>query len=148
MTTEHKLFLKTSGNRPDFRLVKTWLWDEAHKTDSEGNSYNPASQEWTDLYLGSRENANESIEIFPVTEDPLILQISGSTKEMAARVAYFLLHETAGQLFEDETLSGNIKLEDLKIQLGNFDIEKATKRTTESVWRKSSLDNPYPNLKN
>jgi hypothetical protein len=146
MTREPKIFLKTSSDRPDFRLVKTWLWDETHNTDSDGNSYNPASRHWTDLYLSSRQNSNETIEIYPASEDPLILQINGSTNEIVSRAAYFLALETGGQLFKDESLSNDIKLEDLKLQVGNFDIETAIKRTKESIWRKSSIDNPYPNL--
>lgn len=146
MTTDHKIFLKTSKNRPDYRLVNTWLWYEHHNFDSDGNSYNPASRDWTELYMSSRQNSNETIEIYPISEDPLILQISGTTNEMVSRTAYFLGLETNGQLFKDEELLNNIKLEDLKLQIGNFDIEKAIERTNESIWRKSSLDNPYPNL--
>lgn len=146
MTKEHKIFLWTSNERPDFRLVKTWLWDETHNTDSDGNSYNPASRHWTELYLSSRQNVNENIHIYPVSEDPLVLEISGSTPELMSSVAYFLAFETNGQLFRNESLTNVIQLEDLKSEVGSFDIERAIKRTKESVWRNSSMDNPYPNL--
>src|SRR5690606_20380791 len=118
MTTEHKIFIKISNDRPDFRLVATWLWIKPHDIDSDGDSDNPASRQWTELYLSSRQNSNETIDIYPISENPLILRINGSTNEMVSRAAYFLALETNGQLFSDEALSDNIGLEDLKLQVG------------------------------
>ena len=144
MRTEKIIFIEISNERPDFRLVATWLWNGPHDIDSDGNSDNPASRQWTELYLCSRQNSDEMIDISPVSENPLILRVNGSTSEMVSRAAYFLAVETNGQLFTDEALSNSIGLEDLKLQVGNFDIENAMKRTRESRWRKSSIDKPYP----
>ena len=146
MALKYKIFLKPSCDRPDFRLVATWLWSEFHNYDSDGNSYNPASREWTCLRLCNRVISGEEVEIYPICEDPLILLIKASTSEMKARVALFLAKETKGELYEDEKLIEKLSLDLMKLEVGDFNIRKAEKRTKVSIWRKSSLEIPYPNL--
>jgi hypothetical protein len=44
-----KLDVRVAGPRPDFRLVLAFVWGDA-ETDTEGNSRNAASREWTELW--------------------------------------------------------------------------------------------------
>ncbi|MDO1451958.1 hypothetical protein Q0590_37160 [Rhodocytophaga aerolata] len=137
-----------NGPRPDFRLVESFLWSDFHNTDTDGNSYNPASRDWTELYIASRENKDEVIDINPINNNPLILEIKASNEILGNRVAYFLAKETLGQvIYKEETDLTDADF--LLDKLGsNFNLQEALERAERSIWRKSTLENPYPNLKN
>jgi hypothetical protein len=140
------LYLRVKGNRPDFRIVKTFIWGELHKTDSDGDSNNPASRTWTELYIASREVKNEYVDIYPVTTEPLVLKIQSPDIELTKQVTLFLAEETAGDIFADETLSILLTKVELmpSIDFNEYRIRK--ERTKDSVWRQSTLENPYPNI--
>lgn len=140
------MYLKPVDSRPDFRLVKVWLWGENHETDSYGNSFNPADRDWTELYLSSRKKDNEYIDIYPICENPPVLQIKGSAIEIILQTAYFLCVETNGQLSYSPDFHKTVNLDQIKKRIGAFNISEARERTDKSIWRKSSLNNPYPNL--
>lgn len=142
MATFH---LKPTGPRPDFRLVITFLWDEMHDVDSDGNSTNPASRDWTELYLINRELEAEVVDVTALQLEPLILAVSSDLEYLAARVAYFLGRETRGELLVEN--GGVASLETLVSRIGkDFDLGAALSRADESVWRRSTLSQPYPNL--
>ena len=44
-----RFFVQPEGPRPDFRLVITFLGGDSHNVDTDGNSHNPASRDWTCL---------------------------------------------------------------------------------------------------
>jgi hypothetical protein len=144
MTT--KLFVKPSGLRPDSRLVISFLWKDLHNVDSDGDSYNPASRTWTELYLANRECSSEVVDVAPVQADPLVLKIQSESQVLAHRVAYFLTRETAGEV--GPTIGTSIPLEELATQLGaDFDLDCALRRADHSIWRSATEANPYPNLR-
>ncbi len=136
-------FIKPLTLRPDFRLVITFLWSDLHNVDTEGNSSNPASQEWTELYVMNRENEHEVFNVDPVAEQPLTLRICSDLHELAARVAYFLATETQSQVAVSEAGPWHDP-EWLNDQVGDFDLAEATRRADRSRWRRATIENPYP----
>ena len=140
------LYVRTSGLRPDFRLVIAFLWSDLHNCDTDGDSHNPASREWTELYCKNRENPAEVFDVAPVAEQPLILEVTSADPALAARVAYFLAIEADGTWADCQ--SGPFRdareLEDVLSE--GFDLAAALERAARSVWRKATLDAPYPNL--
>jgi hypothetical protein len=140
------LFLKVNSDRPDFRIIKVFIWGEKHNTDSDGDSYNPASRTWTQLYIGSREVKGQSIDICPLTSDPLIMKIQSPDKELAKQVTLFLSEETNGEIFADEALRTRLTNDEIKRNINVKDYNQRKLRTKNSIWRQSTLDNPYPNL--
>ena len=135
----HTIAVQINSERPDFRLFWIFLWGEDHRFDSDGDSYNPASRDWTELYMSSREIGNQTFEILKIKDEPLVFEVSSANHCLLNRVTFFLKRETNGITEEtDETLVQNMG--------EDFDLEEALKRADESVWRTSSLDNPYPNI--
>ena len=125
-----------NGDRPDYRLFRVFLWGNDHKFNSDGDSYNPASRTWTELYMSSRE-VRASFEIYQVSDNPIIFEVKSSNKNILNRAALFLAKETAGQIVSsDNTLHPYYSLSD---KLGDFfDLQQALERADRSVWREST----------
>lgn len=139
-TTFH---VKPAGPRPDFRLVITFLWSDSHNVDSDGDASNPASRDWTELYLMNREETAEEVEVYPSQATPLILAVDSDREYLSARVAYFLARETRGEVAMES--GGYLSPDVLVSRLGaGFDLAAALQRADDSVWRRSTLDSPYP----
>jgi hypothetical protein len=137
--------VRPAGPRPDFRLVVTFLWSEMHNVDSDGNSLNPASKDWTELYLMNREKRLEVVQVYPLQEKPLILVVESEVVYFAARTAFFLARETNGDIIDQEGRCCSYEV--LCSQLGEgFDVVEALRRADASVWRQATLEHPYPNL--
>lgn len=147
MNSVIQLYLTPKQSMPDYRLLITWLWSEFNNTDSDGNSFNPASNDWNELYLCNREKTNEVININPIDKSAKTLEITGSTKELIFQTAYFLAIETKGKISLDSKGVKVIGLEEMTKLVSNFDLNSATKRVAKSIWRKATLENPYPNLR-
>jgi hypothetical protein len=144
MTT--KLFVNPSGPRPDFRLVISFLWKDFHNVDTDGDSHNPASRAWTELYIANRECPSEIVEVLPARLDPLVLKVQSESEVLAHRVAYFLARETAGEVAAETGAS--ISLGELATRLGaDFDLDRAIRRADQSIWRSATEANPYPKLR-
>jgi hypothetical protein len=136
--------VKPAGPRPDFRLVVSFLWSDMHNVDSDGDSYNPASRDWMELYLKNREVPSEVVSVHPLEMDPLILAVESESEALAARTAFFLARETDGEVADGEGKFGRYTT--LESRVGaEFDHEAALRRADASVWRKATLENPYPN---
>ncbi len=77
--------------------------------------------------------------------NPEWMEISSTNVFIARRVAYFLARETDSPiLLPDGTTQ---TLESLAEELGpDFDLQTALQRADKSVWRKATLEKPYPNL--
>lgn len=147
MNDEHEFLVRLEGPRPDFRTVISFLWSDFHNVDSEGNSHNPASREWTDLYLQNRENEDEIVDVMEMEKAPLILRIASPIRLIALGVAYFLVHWSSGDILDPKTkrsINQQIVMDDLE---SNFDLLVRIERAERSIWNSSTLDNPYPNLK-
>jgi hypothetical protein len=142
-----QFFVQPQGLRPDFRLVVTFLWGDFHNVDTDGNSYNPASREWTVLFCQNRECEGEVFEVGPFSERPLVLRVDSPLPALAARVAWFLAKETQSEVALEPTGPWH-EVSWLKDQVGAFDLTEAARRASLSCWRRATLDNPYPNLRN
>jgi hypothetical protein len=142
-----KIYVLTPEERPDYRLVTTYLWHDFHNVDTSGNSYNPASREWTELTITNRENQIERIDVYPVQQSPLILVIKSNLDYLAARTAYFLARQTHGKV--STSLEGDYKEpESLLERVGDrFDAEEAMRRVKNSPFSRATLEDPYPNLR-
>lgn len=145
MNTDFTFFLNPKKERPDFRLIISWLWDDEHDTDTEGDSYNPASREWTELYIANRENKNEKIDIFPTTKNPLLLEISATTKELAYKLVYFLSEQTEGNIFKEKEMNNIVSKNELLEFIDSDWLKNAIERVDKSIWKNTTLENPYPN---
>ena len=84
--------------------VACFLWGPDVDFDSDGNSKIPNDTFWTELTVETRTVPTERVDIDPMIEDPLILQIKGSTEIIAARTAFYLAETTYGEI--SETASG------------------------------------------
>ncbi len=147
----HYFYIQPNGPRPDYRLFIAFLWHEGQNVDSDGDSYNPASKDWTYLFLCNRENEAEHMMISPVIREDapkgsLILEVKSGCDYLAARCAYFLAVSTRSGVSEKASesayhpaaLAERIKTE--------FDVEAAMQRVENSPFSHSTLENPYPNL--
>jgi hypothetical protein len=139
-------FLRTPNPRPDFRLVLTFLWSDNRDCDTEGNSRNPASREWTELYCRNRETPAEVFDVSPVNAEPLVLVVESPHGWLAARIAYFLAVESVGSVADkpDGVYTGPHVLTS---KMGDFDLEAANERVRQSVFQGATLEDPYPNLR-
>jgi hypothetical protein len=142
---EYTLQVTINGDRPDFRIFSVFLWGDDN-FDSDGDSYNPASRTWTWLYMASREVQGQYFEIYQMSESPLIFEVKSPNINIANRVALFLAKETNGQIISpDNNLYPYNFLTD---KLGDsYNLQEAFERADRSIWRESTLENPYPNIK-
>jgi len=147
---EHSIYcfyIRPNGPRPDFRVVKAFLWSDARNVSSDGDSYNPASRDWTYLFLCNRNNATEMVMVSQMPpEPPLVLEIKSKCEYMAVRCAYFLAVQTNSDIAETPT-GGAFDPDGLVEKMGaDFDPDAAMRRAEQSLFARSTLENPYPNL--
>lgn len=139
-------FVKPLHVRPDFRLIAAFLWGDGHRTDSDGDSDNPASRSWTWLYLRSRERAGERVDLDMVEGTEACMRIRSEVPWLAAAVASFLGVEGKAQVRrEGDSEWGEAPSH--ADAVGAFDFDAAMERARVSVWRESTLEDPYPNLR-
>jgi hypothetical protein len=139
-------FIKPMDGRPDFRLVLTFIWGDQCNCDTDGNSFNPASREWTELYSHNREIPTEVFDVSLYSQEPLLLQVESPHEWLAARVAYFLAVESQGLISEqpNDTFGSP---ESIRARMGEFDLEAAKERVRQSHFQGATVDDPYPNLR-
>lgn len=147
MNNKFSLRVKVNSARPDFRVFGTYFFgDDFYNYDSEGNSFPVSSREWTELYMSSRQVKDLWFDINWINNNGmLILEITSNKTETVNIIAYFLAKETDGQILDNT--NNIVSLDTLKSSMGNFDLEKRLLLAEQSVWRKSSETNQYPNLK-
>lgn len=140
-----KFYISIYKQRPDFRLVIAFLWHDGQNVDTEGDSYNPASRDWTELYIKNREQPDEIVNISPHRSSPLILIVESNLEYLAARVAYFLAVVTDGRVATDQ--NGEFAPSEILLsRIGDFDVDAALQRVAKSPFSSPTRDNPYPNL--
>ena len=140
-----QFYVNAERDRPDFRLVVTYLWHDLYNVNTDGNSPNPASRDWTELFIQNRQDETETVDIVAAMEDPLILLIESQTDHLAARTAYFLAEFMSTGISDAQ--DGPFR-EPATIQhaIGTgFDVTEAMARVQSSPFMNSTLDNPYPN---
>ncbi|HLX63963.1 MAG TPA: hypothetical protein VKX17_22010 [Planctomycetota bacterium] len=141
MNTIH-IFVAAPRCRPDFRVIIAFLWGDNENVDTDGDSFNPASRDWTELYIANRNNG-EIVDINPSQKSPLILDVQSDKVYLAARVAYFLAVSMGSKILMPPDKDFR-SLDILIPLLGNFDLDAALKRAGSSPFLNSSLENPYP----
>ncbi|NDV60548.1 hypothetical protein [Bacteroides sp. 519] len=146
MNDNYLLKVKINSKRPDFRVFGTYFFgDDFHNYDSEGNSFPVSSREWTELYMCSRQIKDLWFDISWINKDDTsILEVTSNKIENVYIIAYFLAKETNGEVFDNTDKS--VPLETLKLKMGDFELERRLQLAEQSIWRKSSETNPYPNL--
>lgn len=146
--TEYRFLIKPEGPMPDFRTVAAFLWSDFHDFDSDGNSYNPASREWTQLRLTNRSGDKEEVMVLEENLAERVLSVSSSVREVALGVAYFIIHWSGGSIYSS-TDQKEISLKEVMNDLcHSFDLLDKMESGENSIWNSSTLEEPYPNLKN
>jgi hypothetical protein len=140
------LFVTAPSERPDYRLVIAFLWHDGQNVDTEGNSDNPASRTWTELYIKNREHAGEVVDVSQHQCSPLVLRVESEQEHLVARVALFLATHCRGVVATDPA-GDFLPADTLLSSVGaDFDSPAAFRRVAASPFAHSSLDNPFPNL--
>jgi len=137
-----RFFVRAPGSRPDYRLVLAFVWGDAD-CDTDGNSYNPASREWTALYARHRGRPLEAFDVNLSSTDPLVLEVESQHEWIAAAIAYLLAVSTTGGV--SAAPSGPFgSAETLLPRISGFDVEDAWARYQSSRFQRATLDDPYP----
>lgn len=146
-THRHVILVTAPRERPEFRLVIAFLWHDAKDVDTDGDSNNPASREWTELYIQNRADTDEVVDILPQEESPLVLRVESDRDYLAARVAYFLAVHMGGEV-RVSAKGPYMNPDGLLPLLGDFDRDAAMRRVADSPFSRSSPEHPYPDLDN
>lgn len=140
----HKINVLVNSDRPDFRVFTTFLFgEEDHDYDSYGDSFPVYSRTWTELYVSSRES-DRCCSIDKISDDPLTFEVSSKQESIMYALAYFLARETFGQVVEKD--GGILLFSDVVKLTGDFPLNKHLAIADQSVWRTTSVENPYPDL--
>ena len=99
---ETRIVIEPGGPRPPFYLVAQYLWGTAD-FDSDGNSTVPESVDWTELTLTNRQDPSQRVDVDPIADEPLQLEVRSTSHELARAVADFLARETKGTLIVSAT---------------------------------------------
>ena len=97
-----KFRVRNPGPRPPFHAIAEHLWGAGVNFDSDGDSRTLEDPNWTELTVIRRDGTDERLDIDPVAEEPLTLQVVSESRDLARRAAAFLADATGGGLEEDE----------------------------------------------
>jgi hypothetical protein len=139
----HTWFLPPLSSKPDFRLVISFLWDDLHNVDTEGDADNPASLSWTWLHVRNRQAPFEAVEIDEAEDGSRRVRVRSVERWMAAAVAFFLAKESGCSVSRDGVEW--ITADALRADASEFDLEAGLARAASSVWRRATRSRPYPN---
>lgn len=95
---ESAFLISEPGPRPPFYKVAYYLWGEGANIDSDGDSLDPEDTNWTELSVCLRDDETPEVDVYPISENPLILKISSTSYELAKKTAEFIAKETGGVL--------------------------------------------------
>ena len=96
---EKRITVQLGGPRPPFDKVAKHLWGPVDY-DSDGNSVQPESTNWTELTLINREDEIQRIDVEPISDNPLRCLVRSESEELATKAARFLADETDGLIIE------------------------------------------------
>jgi len=86
------------GPRPPYYRLGDHLFGEDANIDSDGNSESLEDTTWTELSVSLRDGKSPYVNIDPVSYDPLVLEISCFSSELAKKTAEYLVKITGGKL--------------------------------------------------
>lgn len=99
--------LVSPGLRPPFSEVAFHLWGPECNFDSDGDSNDPQSPNWTELRVILRNDSGgwlqddgvlQRVDIDPISFRPLTLRITSKDKSLSNSTAEFLLKTCGGTL--------------------------------------------------
>lgn len=74
------------------------LGDYLFGIDSDGNSGSPEDTTWIELSVSLRDSKSPYVNIYPVSYDPLVLEVSCFSSELAKKAAENLVKIAGGEL--------------------------------------------------
>ena len=87
----HSQKLKRIGKSlPPYYEIAVFLWGVEADIDSDGNSENPDSLDWTELTLILRSNPEQRIEIDPDPNEDDLLIVKSEVEELVLNTIDFL----------------------------------------------------------
>jgi hypothetical protein len=119
------------AKRPAVPLIITFLWGEDHNVDSDGDSSNPESNEWTWLYVASRERPDEVVNVDVVEASPNRFKVESDLPWLAAATAYFLALD-GDALVRAVEGDGWVDRRVLEQHVAPFDLRAASERVQRS----------------
>ena len=93
---ETRIRIEPGGPRPPYSEVAHHLWGGAD-IDSDGNSNTADSTAWTELTLINRTDTTQRVDIDPLSQNPLVLEVRSETYDLAESAAQFLTAATNGK---------------------------------------------------
>jgi len=96
--TEAKFLITEPGPRPPYYKVADYLWGKGANIDSDGNSSNPEDTNWTELSICIRDEETPYVHIDPISIEPLVLEVSSTSCELAKKAAEYIATESGGFL--------------------------------------------------
>lgn len=128
-----KMYVRPAGLRPDYRLVACFLWGSDRDYDSDGDCQYPSDRQWKELTLIDRANDEDRVDVVPVSENPLTLEVFSPSSALACRCAFFLALYSDGDV--STAPSGEyVRPDQVLKELGDFDLEAATVRIQNSPY--------------
>ena len=119
-----RYFVRVAEKRPPFARVARFLWGADIDFDSDGNSTSLEDGTWTELTVVDRRNGVDRVDVDPVEDEPLIMNVRSENATLAARAAYYLAMYAKGSVAQD--LAGPYREPDAMVEaMGAFDIERA-----------------------
>ena len=95
----YMFLLSSPGPRPPYYEVAHHLWGADCNFDSDGDSYDRETTQWTELTVALRPDLIERVDVDPIDKDgPLVLKIESMHEELARRAAEFLRDRSGGTL--------------------------------------------------
>jgi hypothetical protein len=96
---EKRITVQIGGPRPPFDRLAKYLRG-AVDYDSDGDSVEPESTNWTELTLINRRDETQRIDVDPISETPLLPEIRSESEKLVDRTARFLADEIHRHILE------------------------------------------------
>ncbi len=82
--------LEIIGEMPAYYKIADFLWGDGANIDSDGNSENPNSTNWTELTLILRSDTEQRIDIDPIDDRDKLLILKATTEELMIKTVSYL----------------------------------------------------------
>ena len=133
--------VQISGERPDFRVFIDLLYSDGRNVDTDGDSNLVWSRVWTDLYIKDRESSDPFVEISASSENPNLFEVISESERLEELASIYLFDYCGVSIEKDDKKFDAVEIDRLKDKYSD-----EINRANESIWHKSSENNPYPNL--
>lgn len=82
--------MELDGEMPPYYKIADFLWGSEANIDSDGDSRNPDSTNWTELTLILRNDEAQRIDIDPIEGEPGLFLLKAATSHLAEKTIRFL----------------------------------------------------------